>query len=101
MRHRRLSADLNPTAKVAGLDPRCRIPGHADRPAEPEPAQQVHAIRTLGRIAASRRLEIPQILGDWADDTTAGIHKPKRLERIACLLKTPQPGHDEPGKIVP
>lgn len=45
----RLLRDSEPAAEVAGLDLRRLVPTHPQRPQEPEPAQQIHPIRALGR----------------------------------------------------
>ena len=52
---------LQPPAKVPGLGPRRPVPRHADGPQEPEPAQQIHAIRTQRRRRTASCLQVAEV----------------------------------------
>ena len=62
-----LLGDPNPTGEVACLGSSGVVPRHVDRPQEPEPAQQVHAVRPLGQSRPPGRLQIPQPRRDQLD----------------------------------
>ena len=62
---------------------------HPGSPQEPEPPEQVHAVRTLCRRGPPRSLKILQVIRDGLDDLTVRIDQPVGLPRIAGRQQRP------------
>ena len=99
-----LDCDLDPPAEVTSLAAGRLIPRHPDRPAEPEPPQQVHPIRPLCRRGPPSSLQVSQVNRDRPDNLTRRIDQPIRIPRTARRLKETSLRHDKarhiPMKIV-
>ena len=66
--------ELTPAAEVAGLYRGRSVPPDLDRPHEPEPAKQIHAVGTRRARRAATRLKVPQEGRDRYDDDTVGVN---------------------------
>ena len=89
VRPHRLPGQLQPPAEIPGLRPGRPVPGHPRRPQEPEPAKQVHPIRTDGLLRPPRRLKVTEIRPSRTDSFPVRIDQPVRLP--------PVPGSDQPA----
>src|ERR1019366_2303093 len=95
MQLHRLARDLQPPAEVPALSPRRLIPADTDRPQEPEPAQQIHPLRTL-------RMPGPPAPRERGEDPAApppprapGAQQPVRQKQAPGRLERPDPRHDQ------
>src|SRR3974390_233546 len=61
MRPDRFPCDLQPPAEIPGITTDRVVPRHADSPQEPEPAQQIHAIRTDRQLRPPGRPKMAKI----------------------------------------
>ena len=84
----RLPGQLQPPAEIPGIGPGRPIPGQPRRPQEPEPAQQIHAIRADSQLRPPRRLQMAEIRPGGIDDSPARIDQPVWLP--------PVPSSDQP-----
>ena len=82
-----LPRDLQPPAEITGLGPRRPVPVHPDRPAEPEPPQQVGPVRTDGGLRLPRRQQVPEELGCTVH------HDAVRVDDLIGLVPVPR-GHE-------
>ena len=95
----RLIGQLNPAQEIPGFRPGRLIPRHLHSPQEPEPAQQVHPIRSLRRRRPPGCCHLPQIRRRRADRPARGIGQPERLEQVPSRLKRPAQRHRQPGQV--
>ena len=100
-----LGRDLDPPGEVTSLAAGRLIPWHPDRPAEPEPPQQVHPIRPLRRRGPPpAACQVPQVNRDRPDHLTRRIDQPIRIPRTTRRLKETSRRNDKachiPMKII-
>jgi hypothetical protein len=101
MRPSRLDRDLQPPDEIARLDPGCLIPPDPERPQEPEPAQQIHPIRTLRRRRPPARRQLGKERRHRLDGRTLAVHQPIRREQaqLDAAWGRPQPVKPNPMRL--
>src|SRR5674476_1596751 len=73
------AANLQPPGEVPRLGPCCPVPGHPDRPQEPEPPQQVHPVGARRRCRPPRRLKLFEVGRNRLDLNAVDVQEPVRL----------------------
>ena len=95
----RLPSDPQPPAEIACLSPGRLIPLQPRRPAEPEPAQQVHPIRPQRRIRPAAPLDVLQVPGNRDHRLACRVGQPERLPRIPRLPQPASQRDDQPRHV--
>ena len=88
-----------PPPELPGLGPGHLVPRHPGRPDEPEPAQQIQAIRPDRRLRPPRRLQMPEISPSRLNSHAAAIQQPVRLPPIPGSHQSPRQRHHQASRI--
>jgi hypothetical protein len=99
MRPDRFPRHLQPPAEIPGITADRVIPRHADSPQEPEPAQQIHAIRTDRQLRPPGRLQMAEISSGRPDARAARVKQPVRLPPIPRGDQPARQRHHQPSQI--
>ena len=94
-----LAGHLQPPAKVPGIGSRRLIPRHLDGPQEPEPAQQIHAIRPDSRRRTASSQQVAEIGGDRRHRPARRVDQPIRVCLATGLLQRPGRGNQQPCQV--
>ncbi len=99
MRADRLSGHHQPAAELPGLGPGRLVPGHPGRPHEPEPAQQIQAIRPDRQLRPPRRLQMPEIGPRRLHSNATAIQQPVRLPPIPGSYQLARQRHHQASQV--
>ena len=99
-----LPGNLQPPGEIAGLRTGCLIPRHPDRPQEPEPPQQVHAIGADRGLGPARRQKISEESRDGSHRRSVSADQPVRLVTITRRRQPAVLGNHQrrqiPGRLI-
>jgi hypothetical protein len=99
MRPDRFPRHLQPPAEIPGITTNRMIPRHADSPQEPEPAQQIHAIRTDRQLRPPGRLQMTEIGSGRRHAQAVRVGQPVWLPPIPSGDQPARERHHQPSQI--